>query len=695
MSKIIEESINLADSKLTLQVGKLASAADISVFARLGDTCVLVTLVVGRERSDIDYLPLFVEYVEKLYAGGRIKGSRWVKREGKPSDDAVLTRRLIDRGIRPLLPKSLRREIQIIITLLSVDGVNSAEIVSAIAASAAVHLSQLPWKGPISTVRVGYVNGDDKKSGSFVINPTEEVQKYSDLDLVVTSTKEKVVMIETQAKIVSEDVVIEGIQQAVKQNQQIISFLDKLREKVGKAKIDLIEKDDVYKLKTVIKKDYAKEIQKIYEATGDRETRNSIMEDFFESMKLKFGTEFDRKKLLQAVNELEFEKIRSQIINDKKRIDGRGLDDIREIFVEASILPRTHGSAIFQRGQTQVLAIATLGAPTLEQLIEGPEGQEAKRYIHHYFMPPYSVGEVGRTGFPAPREIGHGALAEKAIEPVLPTEEEFPYVIRVVSEVLSSNGSTSMASTCGSTLALMDAGVPIKSAVAGISIGLIAEDDKKYELLTDIAGIEDYAGDMDFKIAGTADGVTAIQLDVKNDGLTNEMIKQTFAKAKVARAFILEKMKAVIQSPRGELSKYAPKVVILTPPEDKIGEIIGPGGKNIRQIIAKTACDINVTDDGKVSVSGVDKESVEKAVTLIKNVYRKFEVGEAFIGQVKRIMPFGAFVEFLPGKEGLVHVSRMGKGFVEDPSKIVKLGQDVSVKIVQTDQQGRISLTMM
>ena len=370
-------------------------------------------------------------------------------------------------------------------------------------------------------------------------------------------------------------------------------------------------------------------------------------------------------------------------------------DDLRELSSEVSILPRTHGSGIFQRGDTQVLSIVTLGAPSLEQLIESPEGEAAKSYIHHYYMPPYSVGEVGRMGWPSRREIGHGALAEKAIEPVLPSKETFPYAIRVVSEVMSSNGSTSMASTCGSSLALMDAGVPIKAAVAGISIGLIYKSDEEYVLLTDIAGIEDFAGHMDFKIAGTDHGVTAIQLDVKCDGLTPEMIKETFKKAKVARDKILLKMKSSIDKPRMELSKYAPKVIVLSPPQDKIGEIIGPGGKNIKRIIALTQTDINISDDGKVSVSGIDKENVDKAVELINNIFRQIQVGEEFDGEVKRILPFGAFVELLPGKEGMVHVSKMGKGFVKDPSDVVKIGDKVKVKVIQIDQMNRINLQMI
>ncbi|OGK20249.1 polyribonucleotide nucleotidyltransferase [Candidatus Roizmanbacteria bacterium RIFCSPHIGHO2_02_FULL_37_13b] len=690
---IIEETLTLQDRKITLQIGKLAQAADVAIFGRMGDTCVLVTVVVGPERPDMDYFPLMVEYVEKLYAGGRIKGSRWVKREGKASDDAILTARLIDRSIRPLFPKSFKRQVQIVITLLSIDGVNSPELISAITVSAALHISTIPWQGPISTMRVGYIkpNGNE---GTIVVNPNEETQAFSTLDLVVSSTESKVVMLETQADQLEEGIITEAINKAKQENDIIIDFIKKLGSKVGKTKSSIPVDPKLEEISTILKKEYLQRIEKLAQknqAKGEGEELTILVDDIYE----KYSDKFDKKKINEVLSYLIFEKIRSNILKNKKRIDGRGIDDVRDLYCETSILPRTHGSAIFQRGQTQVMSVVTLGSPTLEQLIESPEGEEAKRYIHHYYMPPYSVGEVGRMGWPSRREIGHGALAEKAIEPVLPSKETFPYAIRVVSEVMSSNGSTSMASTCGSSLALMDAGVPIKAAVAGISIGLIYKSDEEYVLLTDIAGIEDFAGHMDFKIAGTDHGVTAIQLDVKCDGLTPEMIKETFKKAKVARDKILLKMKSSIDKPRMELSKYAPKVIVLSPPQDKIGEIIGPGGKNIKRIIALTQTDINISDDGKVSVSGIDKENVDKAVELINNIFRQIQVGEEFDGEVKRILPFGAFVELLPGKEGMVHVSKMGKGFVKDPSDVVKIGDKVKVKVIQIDQMNRINLQMI
>lgn len=683
---VIEDTTKIGETPLTLQIGKLAKNATVSVFGRLGETCVLVTLVIGEENPNINYFPLTVDYVEKLYAGGKIKGSRWVKREGRPSDEAILIGRLIDRSVRPLFPKEFKNNTQIMITLLSVDGINSPEIISAIAASAALHLSPAPWNGPIATTRIGYITNNGKDKGTFIVNPDEETQNFSLLDLVVSSTTEKVVMIETKAEIIPEEIIFAGIQKAKEENQKIISFIENLRKKAGKPKISLSAKIIDKELELIIQKHY---LDKAEEIIGKKETSLEVLIDqIFEEQE----NRFDKQKISETLTSLLHQRIRDKILKEKKRPDGRKPEEIRPLHIETSLLPRTHGSALFQRGETQVLSTATLGAPSLQQIIESPEGEEAKRYIHHYYMPPYSVGEIGKLGFPSRREVGHGALAEKALEPVLPSEDEFPYAIRVVSEVLSSNGSTSMASVCGSSLALMDAGVPIKSAVAGISIGLVAKNDKEYVLLTDIAGIEDFAGDMDFKIAGTSEGITAIQLDVKNNGLTDQIIKEALEKARQARIFILEKMKEVLPSPRKELSRYAPKVVVLTPPQEAIGDIIGPGGKNIRQIIAKTQTEINIGEDGKISISGLNKELVEEAVRLVQGSYQKVNIGDVFDGVVKRILPFGAIVEFLPGKEGLIHISKLGRGFIRDITKVIRVGEKVKVKVINIDPQGRINL---
>jgi polyribonucleotide nucleotidyltransferase len=693
--KYLEESIDINGQKLTFQVGKVAFFATTSVFGRLGDTCVLVTVTLGKENENIDYLPLSVEYVEKLYAGGRIKGSRWVKREGRPSDEAVLKARLIDRSIRPLFPKGFRQEVQIIVTLLSVDGVNSPEILAALTTSAALHLSPIPWAGPIATFRIGYIKANGSE-GSFIVNPDEEDEKYSILDLVVSSTKEKVVMIETKAEELPENLLLEGIKLAKKESQKIIDFIDNLRKKVGQPKIPFSASVFNEKLIQILRKDFDKEIdnlvlRKAEKEFDDVEALEALVGDVLE----KYKDEFDKNQIFKTIDYLTKESIRQKILKERKRIDGREPEDIRPLSAEVSVLPRTHGSGLFKRGETQVLSVVTLGSPLLEQLIESPEGEEAKRYIHHYYMPPYSVGEIGRLGFPSRREIGHGALAEKALEPVLPSEKDFPYTIRVVSEVLSSNGSTSMASVCGSTLALMDAGVPIKAPVAGVAMGLVSLSDDDYVILTDIMGVEDFAGEMDFKIAGTRKGITAIQLDVKNKGLTDKMIAETLKKAKLARLKILEVIEKTIPYPRKELSKYAPKVVVITPPEDKIGDIIGPGGKTIRSLIAKTGVDITIDNEGNVNISGLDKEKVEEAASLIKNMVRDVTVGEVFVGEVKKLFPFGFLVELFPGKEGLVHVSQMGMGFVKNPARFVKIGQKVKVRVYQIDNQGRINLQLL
>ena len=694
---MIEESIVIDDKKLTLQFGKLAQAVDSSVYATLGDTAVLVTVAVGAENPSIDYFPLSVEYAEKLYAGGVIKGSRWVKREGRPSDEAVLTGRLIDRSIRPLFPKNYKNQVQVVITLLSIDGVNSPEILSAIAVSAALHVSSIPWAGPISTMRVGYVQSATQGTDAgLILNPTDLEQEHSSLNLVVSSTGDKVLMIETDAKMVSEDIIKQGIEMAKAENKKIIDFIGGLTAKVGKEKQVAKEAPTYDEVIALIKSDYVDVLDKAIKsaavtAGSDSELLNEVVENIYGKLEEKY----DKKQILSAVTYYNYANIKENILTNKRRPDGRGLDEVRPIVVETSLLPRTHGSALFQRGQTQVLSTVTLGSSTLEQTIEGPDGMETKRYMHHYSDGPYSYGTVGRMMSPSRRAIGHGALAEKALEPVLPSVDEFPYAMRVVSEILAENGSSSMGSVCGSSLALMDAGVKITEAVAGVAMGIVSRSDDDYAILTDIVGLEDFSGEMDFKIAGTKTGITAIQLDVKNKGLTEKMIEQIFEQGKKARLHILEKMESVISAPKADVSPFAPKVVVLTPPEDKIGEIIGPGGKNIKRVIAQTQTEINITDDGKVSISGVDRKMVDMAAELVQNVYRQVQPGEEFDGEVKRILQFGAFVEFLPGKEGLVHVSKMGKGFVKDPHDVVQIGDKVRVKVEQIDQMGRVNLIML
>lgn len=693
---ITEESIEINGQKLTLQFGKFAQAVDTSVYATMGDTAVLVTVAIGPENPAIDYFPLSVEYAEKLYAGGLIKGSRWVKREGRPSDEAVLIGRLIDRSIRPLFPKAYKKQVQVVITLLSVDGVHSPDVLAAVATSAALHVSSLPWNGPIGTTRVGFIKSNGDEKDGLILNPDEGEQDLSLLDLLVSSTQEKVIMIETKAEMLADSIIQEGIEFAKKENVKVIGFINGLREKIGKTK-DVVPAEEEYtEILNLIKKSYAKEVDSALKesaqmAGSEAVSIQALIAKIYEDMEKKY----DKKQIMAAFTKYNYANIKKNLLEKKQRPDGRKLDQVRDLYVEISVLPRTHGSALFQRGQTQVLSVVTLGATTLEQLIEGPEGKEAKRYIHHYSDAPYSYGQVGRMGTPSRRAIGHGALAEKGVEPVLPSQDEFPYAVRVVSEILSENGSSSMGSICGSSLALMDAGVPLKAPVAGVAMGIVVKSDTDYAVMTDIVGLEDFAGEMDFKIAGTSEGITAIQLDVKNAGLTENMIRDIFSQGKKARLEILEAMIKVISKPQKEVSRYAPKVIVLSPPQDKIGEIIGPGGKNIRNLIAKTQTEINVGDDGKVTISGLDRVKVEAAAQHIENITRELRPGETFTGPVKRILPFGAFVEVLPGKEGLVHVSKMGAGFVRDANEVVTVGQEVEVEVVEIDRQGRINLRMI
>ncbi|MBI5619808.1 polyribonucleotide nucleotidyltransferase, partial [Candidatus Gottesmanbacteria bacterium] len=513
-------------------------------------------------------------------------------------------------------------------------------------------------------------------------------------DFVVSSSRDKVVMLEGGFCETPEKLVLEAIATAKETNKKLIDLIEDLVSAVGNAKEPVPAESSMEELKEKIIKDYKKEMEDVFFAHAAKETGSEEVEVLAATIVEAYEKKWTVKDVLTALDKLFKKKVRENVLKHAKRVDGRKLDEVRAIAIEVGLLPRTHGSAMFKRGQTQALTVATLGTPSLEQLIESPMGEEAKRYIHHYSMPPYSVGETGRMGTPSRREIGHGALAERALLSVIPSEDEFPYKIRLVSEIMSSNGSTSMASTCGSTLALMDAGVPIKEPVAGISIGLMSEG-KKFVLLTDIMGIEDFAGDMDFKVAGTKNGITAIQLDIKIDGLTDEIIKDTVAAARVARLAILEKILSVISAPRKNLSKYAPKVTVVKVPVDKIGEVIGPGGKMIRQIIAATGATVDVEDDGSVMISGTDSESVAKAVAWVEGMTREVHPGEEYEGEVKRILPFGAFVEILPGKEGMVHVSQMATTFVANPNDVVALGQKVKVRIMEIDDQRRINLSML
>lgn len=687
--KKIEHSFEVAGRKFKITTGNIAEQATAAVMVSCGETVVLATVVSAPMKQKLDYFPLSVDYQERLYAGGRIKGSRWVKREGRPSDDEILTSRLIDRSIRPLFPKEYSgHEVQLILTLLSVDLENSVDITAAVAASSVLAISSIPWNGPVGVVKIGKVDG------KLVVDPVTDQLDKSDLDLVVSATAKSVVMVEAGGKEIPEDEMAEALSLAHKECKGIVAEINKLVDKVGTKK-EALEKEKIDEgLVSKVKKLAANEVKDLISKMATKEAGYEVFDEVKAAIVDNFEEAEEKEQAAKVFEKLFKEEVRKLILSGK-RADGRKHDELRELSAEVGVLPRTHGSAIFKRGQTQALSIATLGEPSLGQTIETAEGEETKRYMHHYTMPPYSTGETGRVGSPSRREIGHGALAERALLPVIPSEEEFPYAIRVVTEVLSSNGSTSMASTCGSTLSLMDAGVPIKAPVGGIAMGIIVESEKKYAILTNIVGIEDGNGDMDFKVAGTEKGITALQLDVKTLSLTVEMLSKAFKQAREARMKILGVMKKAIAEPRKDVSKYAPKIKIIKIEQSKIGELIGPGGKNIKGIIASTGAQVDVDEEGNVVVSSVDSDSVEKAITTIQNMFREPVSGEIYDGVVKRIQPFGAFVEILPGKEGMVHVSDMSDDFVSNPSDVVKIGQEVKVRVKEVDELGRVNLSML
>lgn len=655
--------------------------------AKYGETVVLATVVAAPLKAELDYFPLSVEYQERLYAGGRIKGSRWVKREGRPTDEEILKGRLIDRSIRPLFPKEYKKDVQVIATVLSVDMENDPGTVATLAVSAALASSSIPWNGPVSILNVGF------KDGKYSINPVDTEMKQSEMELTVSNTKDAIVMIEAGAKEVADNAVMEGIEFGMKQGMAVIKFIDGFAKEVGREKDGYEKKTIDAKLKTAVKKLVESKLPGVVDSLSKVENGRSYeYDELVAAAQAQFSDE-EKASVASIIDELKKDYIRGLILKGT-RVDGRKLTEVRPLYSEVGILPRVHGSALFQRGATQALTVTTLGSTSMGQLIETAEGEEEKRYIHHYVMAPFSIGETGRVGSPGRREIGHGALAERALMPVIPSEEKFPYAIRLVSEVLSSNGSTSMASTCGSTLSLMDAGVPLSSPVSGIAMGLIIESDKKFAVMTDIAGIEDFNGDMDFKVAGTAKGITALQLDVKTLNLTHEILAEAMKHANTGRAQILKHMLETISEPRASVSVYAPKVKTLKINPEKIGELIGPGGKNIKKIIAETGAQVEVEDDGTVSISGINDDSVAKAYTWVEGITKDVQPGEIYEGTVRRIQPFGAFVEILPGKEGLVHVSDMADEFVSNPEDVVSIDQKVQVRVREIDNMGRINLSM-
>jgi len=695
-SKIRTEQVKINGQTLKFEVGRFAGQANAAVIATLGETMVLATVVSSKPREDIDYFPLYVEYQEKLYAGGKIKGSRWVKREGRPSDEAILTARLIDRSIRPLFPEDYKNEVQVVVTVLSVDGENDPDIVGICAVSAALSISDIPWDGPVGAVRVGL------KDGVSFANPVYTEREFSDLNLVISAKSQAIVMVEAGASEVLEKDVVSSLVFGQETCTKIIGCINDLAKKAGKKKQAVEKKSLEDKMIKNIEKETAKVVDEVLSSEKAGKVDTSALTGVLEALSETYP-ETRKAAIKEVIDRFFKKKAREKILKGKTRLDGRKPDEIRKLSADVDVLPRTHGSAVFERGETQALTIVTLGAPSLEQLIESMEKEESKRYIHHYYMPPYSVGETGRFGWPSRREVGHGSLAERALEPVIPSEKEFPYTIRVVSELLSSNGSTSMASVCGSSLSLMDAGVPIKKAVAGIAMGLLVQSQKSkvksqndYMILTDIQGLEDHIGDMDFKVAGTADGITALQMDVKVEGITAEILEKALDQAKKARLTILETMDKALAKPRSAISQYAPKIEQVMIEQDKIGEVIGPGGRMIKKIIAETGASIDVEDDGTVTIAAPDEASLRKAVNWVNGITREVEVGEIFEkAEVKRIQPFGAFVEILPGRDGLVHISKMSTAYIKQPSDAVSIGDKVRVKVIEIDERNRINLSMI
>ena len=687
----------LAGRKLVIETGKLAGLANGNVVVKYGDTVVMVNVTASKEpKEGIDFFPLSVDFEEKMYSVGKIPGS-YTKREGKPSDKAILVSRAIDRPLRPLFPKDFRNDVVVVATVLCVEQDNSPEVAAMIGASAALSISDIPFGGPTAAVNVGLVNGE------IVINPTEAQRKVSDLNLTVAGTAEKVAMIEAGANEVPDDVMLEAIKKGHEEIKKVCQFIQKIKDEIGKPKFAYKSFAVDHDLYEELEKDYTEKM-KIAVQEIDKDTRDNnvaaLTEEIENALAEKLGEEeFEKRKqeIGEAVYKLEKKCVRDMIFYEHKRVDGRAIDEIRPLSCEVGLLPRTHGSALFTRGQTQVMSIVTLGMKSEEQELDGIDTETAKRYMHQYNFPGYSVGEAKTSRGPGRREIGHGALAEKALVPVLPPVEEFPYAIRVVSEVLSSNGSTSQASICGSTLSLMDAGVPIKRPVAGISTGLVTnpENPDDYVMLTDIQGLEDFFGDMDFKVGGTEKGITAIQVDIKVDGLSYKIIEEAFARTRKARQYILDDiMKPVISEPREEISKYAPHIITTQIKVEKIKDVIGKGGETINKIIDETGVKIDIEEDGQVFIYSTDAEMGEKALDIIENIARVVEVGQIYYGTVTRTTSFGAFVDIGGGKEGLVHISKIAKEHIKNVTDYVNVGDKVPVKVIEIDDQGRINLTM-
>ena len=679
----------LAGRELVVETGKFAQLANGSCLVRYGDTAVHVAVTASEKpREGIDFFTLSVDFEERLYAVGKIPGS-FSKREGKPSEKAILASRVIDRPIRPLFPKDMRNDVSVVCTVMSVDEDCSPEITAMIGTSVALSISDIPWDGPISGVFVGLVDGE------IIINPTLKERLNSDLSLTVASTENLIPMIEAGANEVSDEIMYEAILKAHETNKGVIEFINRIKSEIGKEKFSYESSNPSEDMFEAVK-NYTEEDLKFALYTPDKNVREERLAPIYEKVYEHFSEIYpdSEKQLNECIYKVQKHIVRRWLLDEQKRVDGRGMDEIRPLDAEVGILPRVHGSGLFTRGQTQVLTVLTLGPMSDEQTLDGIDSQESKRYMHHYNFPSYSVGETRPSRGPGRREIGHGALAEKALVPVIPPVEKFPYAIRIVSEVLSSNGSTSQASVCGSTLALMDGGVPIKAPVAGISCGLITEGDR-WMTMVDIQGLEDFFGDMDFKVAGTHKGITAIQMDLKIHGLTKEIIKEALHKTHKARDYILDEvMLKAIDKPRNELSHFAPKVLTMTVAVDKIRDIIGSGGKVVQKICSDFDVKVDIEEDGKVFVMGVDIDNCRKALSTIKNIVTTPEVGAVYMGKVVRIMDFGAFIEFAPGKEGLCHISQIDNKRINKVSDVLSVGQEVKVRITEIDSKGRINLSM-
>jgi polyribonucleotide nucleotidyltransferase len=699
-----EYSIQWGGRELTLSTGSLAKQATASVEARYGDTVVLATVVLGGIRAGIDFFPLMVDFEERLYAAGKIKSSRFIKREGRPSDEAILTGRLIDRSIRPLFPWELKNEVQVTVTCLCYDEENDPAILGLIAASAALHISRIPWAGPIGASRVS------RADGKMVLNASMINREAGDMDVVVAGTKDKLVMIEAGTKEITEADAVASVRLGLESNAAVVELIEKMRKEIGAPKTDVNElNNETAETVAAGKKAYETtraflmpKIEELFFAAPkankvERADAKKKLHELLEAdLEAKAAEEDARKIIHSFVEEVVEEAVTGAILDKNRRVDGRAIDEIRTLASEVGILPRTHGSGLFQRGDTQVLSVVTLGGPGDAQILDGMEQADLKkRYMHHYNFPGYAVGEAKSNRGPGRREIGHGALSERALEPVLPSVDKFPYVIRVVSEVLGSNGSSSMGSACGSTLALMDAGVPLTAPVAGVAMGIATRPGSDaYKIITDLQDLEDGVGGMDFKICGTRKGITAIQMDTKTLGLSMKIVEETFAKARDGRFKILDVMEKCIPAPRAELSKWAPRIETIMINPEKIRDVIGPGGKMINQIIAETGATIDVEDDGRVTVTCTKPEGMKKAMDWIKMLTKEVQVGEIFRGKVVRLMDFGAFIELTPNQDGMAHISQLAPWRVNRVEDVVKIGDVVPAKVIEIDELGRINLSV-